>query len=158
MRIEYTTLNALVNLMLINERSLMNATIAIPVENDNIFEHFGKATKFKIYTIENDKVVDNVVAETEGGGHEAVGLWLVMRGVNAVICGRIGPGSLGALAAAGIPALMGIEGNADEAIEKFLAGKLTASDEPNCGGHHGGSCSSGCSSHGCGSGCGGCCH
>lgn len=140
----------------------MNITIAVPIENDDIFEHFGKATKFKIYTIENNKIISRDIAEAEGGSHEAVGLWLVMRGVNAVICGRIGPGSLGALTAAGIPALMGIEGNADEAIDKFLAGELTASDEPNCGGHHGGSCSSGCSSHGCGSrcgsGCGGCRH
>lgn len=140
----------------------MNATIAIPFENDNVFEHFGKAEKFKIYTIENDKVVDSVIAETEAGGHEAVGLWLVMRGVNAVICGRIGPGSLGALTAAGIVALMGVEGNADEAIEKFIAGELAPAHEPNCGGHHGGSCGSRCASHGCGSrcgsGCGGCHH
>lgn len=140
----------------------MNATIAIPFENDNVFQHFGKATKFKIYTIENDRVVDSSIAETEGGGHEAVGLCLVMRGVNAVICGRIGPGSLGALAAAGIAALAGIEGNADEAIEKFIAGELTPAYEPNCGGHHGGSCGSHCASHGCGSrcgsGCGGCHH
>lgn len=140
----------------------MNATIAIPFENDNVFQHFGKAAKFKIYTIENDRVVDSNIAEAEGGGHEAVGLWLVMRGVNAVICGRIGPGSLGALAAAGIAALAGIEGNADEAIGKFIAGELTPAYEPNCGGHHGGSCGSHCGSHGCGSrcgsGCGGCHH
>ena len=118
------------------------------------------------YSIENDKVVDSQVAETEGESHEAVGLWLVMRGVNAVICGNIGPGSLGALAAAGIVALAGVEGNADEAIEKFILGELAPTSSPNCSGHHGGGCHShcasgcgtgGCASH-CASGCGGCHH
>ena len=144
----------------------MNATIAIPFESSDVFQHFGKATKFKIYSIENDKVIDSQVAETEGESHEAVGLWLVMRGVNAVICGNIGPGSLGALAAAGIVALAGVEGNADEAIEKFISGELTPTSSPNCSGHHGGGCHShcasgcgtgGCASH-CASGCGGCHH
>lgn len=137
----------------------MNATIAIPFENDNVFQHFGKATQFKIYSIDDDKVTESQVVETEGESHESVGLWLVMRGVNAVICGNIGPGSLGALAAAGIVALAGVEGNADEAIKKFIAGDLAPTSSPNCGGHHGHggcSCSSRCGSRGCGSGGCGC--
>lgn len=127
----------------------MNGTFAIPVSDGKVFEHFGKAAQFKIYTVENGKIVNSEVAETDGGGHDAVGLWLVMRGVNAVICGSIGPGSLGALAAAGIVALAGVEGDADEAMAKFIAGELTPSSQPNCSGH-GGGCASHCGSGGCG--------
>lgn len=145
----------------------MNAKIAVPVENGEVFQHYGKAKQFKIYTIDDDKVTESATAEAEGGGHEAVAFWLVMRGVNAVICGNIGPGSLGALAGAGIVALAGVEGDADEAIAKFIAGDLAPASAPNCD-HHGheggcgGGCHSGdCHSGGCGGGCrsGGChCH
>lgn len=127
----------------------MNGTFAVPFEAGNVFEHFGKAKKFKIYTIENGEIVSAEIAETDGGGHEAVGLWLVMRGVNAVICGNIGPGSLGALAAAGIVTLAGVEGDADDAMKRFIAGELAPTSQPNCGGH-GGGCASRCGSGGCG--------
>lgn len=136
----------------------MNAKIAVPVENGAVFQHYGKATHFKIYTIEDDKVIESVMNEAEGGGHEAVAFWLVMRGVNAVICGNIGPGSLGALAGAGIVALAGVEGDADMAIAKFIAGDLIPTSTANCDHHGHGGCG-GCSSGGCGAGCGGChCH
>ena len=134
----------------------MNAIIAIPYFEGNIFEHFGKSEQFKIYTIENGRVAASEVAATDGTGHDAVGLWLVMRGVNAVICGNIGPAALGGLAAAGIMALAGVDGSCDEAIEKFLKGELLPAKSANCGHHSHGGC------HGsCGGSCGGChgsCH
>ena len=74
----------------------MNATIAIPVEGDEIFQHFGKASKFIIYTI-----------------------FLNL--------------------AAGIIALAGVSGAADEAVGKLIAGTLEALQTANCG-HHGGGC------------------
>lgn len=132
----------------------MNARIAIPFADGNVFRHFGKSTQFKIYTIADDKVTASETVGTDGTGHEALGLWLLRNGVNAVICGDIGPGALGALAAAGIAALAGVEGPADDAIAKLLAGTLEASPAANCGHHAGG----GCGSHGCGGchGSGGC--
>ena len=71
----------------------MNATIAIPFEDGQIFQHFGKASKFIIYTIANDAVTASEVCETGGSAHEEVALWLLTHGVNAVICGNIGPGA-----------------------------------------------------------------
>ena len=117
----------------------MNATIAIPVEGDEIFQHFGKASMFKIYTIANDTVTASEVCETDGSAHEEVALWLLTHGVNAVICGNIGPGAQGALMAAGIIALAGVSGAADEAVGKLIAGTLEALQTANCG-HHGGGC------------------
>lgn len=133
----------------------MNATIAIPYSDGEVFRHFGKAGQFKIYTIENGTVAASEIADTDGTGHDAIGLWLVMRGVNAVICGDIGPAAMGALAAAGIHALAGVEGPCDEAIEKFIKGELVKSETPNCS-HHARGCRSHCDG-GCG-GCGGGCH
>ena len=141
----------------------MNATIAIPVEGDNIFPHFGKAAKFRIYKIEGDAVVSTDESEPqEGTAHEEVAFWLLTRGVNAVICGNIGPGAQGALMAAGILALAGVEGAADEAVAKLIDGSLEAlRNLANCA-HHGGGCGGHCGGGSCGCGggsCGhGCCH
>lgn len=131
----------------------MNATIAIPHENGRIFQHFGKAAQFKIYTIENGEVVATRIEDVGGVGHEELGLWLVQRGVAAVVCGNVGPGAQGALTAAGIALLAGVEGPADDAIAKLLAGTLVASGSANCGHSPG--------EGGCGGGCGHChgrCH
>ena len=132
----------------------MNATIAMPVEGNEIFQHFGKASKFKIYTIENDAVTASEVCEPDGSAHEEVALWLLTHGVNAGICGNIGPGAQGALMAAGIIALAGVSGAADEAAQKLIAGTLEALQTANCS-HHGGGCGGKCGGH-CGHG--GCCH
>ncbi len=131
----------------------MNATIAIPHDNGQIFQHFGKSAQFKIYAIENDKVVSSTIENTDGVGHETLGLWLVQHGVDAVICGNVGPGAQGALMAAGIALLAGVEGPADDAVAKLVAGTLVAANTANCGHHHG--------AGGCGGGCGHCpghCH
>ncbi len=130
----------------------MDARIAIPYEDGNVFPHFGKSAAFKIYVVTDGKVASSEVVPADGAGHEALGLWLVMRGVNAVVCGGIGPGAQGALRAAGIWAFPGVEGSADAAIEKFLSGELVAQAAATCDRHvHAG----GCGSHGCG-GCHGC--
>lgn len=137
----------------------MNGIIAIPYQNGNIFDHFGKTKTFKIYTINEDIIEKSEISNFDCSDHESVGLWLVMQGVNAVICDNIGPGSLGALTAAGIVVLAGVEGDANEAMKKFIAGELTPTSKPNCNGHNGGcssdcgsarcSCSSHCASHRC---------
>lgn len=138
----------------------MNATIAVPVENDRIFQHFGKSTKFRIYEIVGNAVRKSETLDTGGIGHEELALWLLTHGVNAVICGNIGPGSQGALMAAGIVALAGVDDAADDAIAKLLDGTLEAlRDLANCAGHGGGGCGGHCGGH-CGGTCGhgGCCH
>ena len=116
----------------------MDAQIAIPYAEGRIFPHLGKSTQFKIYKIEKDRVVSSEVADTEGTGHEDLALWLVWHGVNAVICGNVGPGMQGALAGAGISLFAGV------------AGAVVTAQTATCGGGHGG-----CGGH-CGHGCGGC--
>lgn len=128
----------------------MNAHIAIPYSDGEIFQHFGKSTQFKLYVIEDDRIVSSEVKETGGVGHEDLALWLLTQGVQAVICGNIGPGAQGALVAAGIVPLAGVTGSADTAVDQLVAGTLVAMNGATCGGHGGG-----CGGHG--GGCGGSC-
>ncbi len=117
----------------------MNFCIAIPYSQDEVFQHFGKSSQFKIYTVANGAVASTEVLDTAGVGHEDLALWLVQHSVQAVVCGGIGPGAQGALVAAGIAVFAGVEGAADEAARRLLAGELAPAGGAKC--HGGGSCS-----------------
>ena len=118
----------------------MNFRIAIPYSQDEVFQHFGKSSQFKIYTVANGAVAAAEVLDTAGVGHEDLALWLVQHSVEAVVCGGIGPGAQGALAAAGIAVFAGVEGAADEAARRLVAGELAPMGAATCQGHGGGSC------------------
>lgn len=64
--------------------------IAVTYENGNIFQHFGHTEQFKIYDIEDGKVVKEQVAGTEGSGHGALAGMLSDLKADVLICGGIG--------------------------------------------------------------------
>ena len=127
--------------------------IAVTYENGQIFQHFGHTEQFKVYTVENGKVTDTTVVDTNGQGHGALAGLLKTIGADAIICGGIGGGAQMALAEAGIKLFGGVSGSCDEAVEALLAGKLGYDPNVKCDHHdheHGGEGHT-CGDHGCGS-------
>ena len=133
--------------------------IAVTYENGNVFQHFGRTENFKIYNVEDGKILSAEVVNSNGAGHEDLATFLADSGVNLVICGGLGGGAQAALAAAGIIVFSGATGNTDEAVEKFLAGELEQGGancdhhhhehgEGGCCGHHGGEEGGHCGHHG----------
>ena len=140
--------------------------IAVTYDNGNVFQHFGKTEFFKVYEVEDDKIVSSEVIGSNGTGHGALAGLLAERGIQVLICGGIGGGAQAALAEAGIELCSGAQGDADAAVEAYLKGELESTGV-NCDHHHeeGHSCgnheeSHSCGGHeeghSCGSGCGGC--
>lgn len=130
--------------------------IAVTYENGNIFQHFGHTEKFKIYDVEDGKIVSSEVVDTNGSGHGALAGVLNALNADVLICGGIGGGAQAALAAANIKLYGGVSGNADEAVAAFVAGNLAFDPNVRCNhhDHHGEGHT--CGDHGCGSGhCGG---
>ncbi len=131
--------------------------IAVTYENGNIFQHFGHSEQFKIYEVEDGKIVSSQVVGTNGSGHGALALLLSDLSVDALICGAIGGGAQNALASAGIRLFGGVSGSADKAVEAFLACNLGYDPNVRCDHHgHGHSCSShscGENKHDCGGNC-----
>ena len=109
--------------------------IAVPFENENIYGHFGHASAFKIYEIENGKIVTMRILPTLGSGHGALAGFLASKDVDTLICGGIGGGAQNALANVGIKVYGGVSGNADIAIHSFLAGKLDYNPNAHCDCH-----------------------
>ena len=73
--------------------------IAVTYENGEIFQHFGHTEQFKVYDVENGKIVSSEVVDTNGSGHGALAGVLSALHVDALICGGIGGGAQAALAA-----------------------------------------------------------
>ena len=125
--------------------------IAVTYENGQIFQHFGHTKAFKIYTVEDNKVVSADVIDTNGSGHGALAGMLRILGVDTLICGGIGGGAQTALRDAGIALYGGVSGDADTAVEEYLAGTLMFNPDVKCS-HHDHEHGEGghtCGSHGC---------
>ena len=110
--------------------------IAVTYDNGEIFQHFGHTEQFKLYDIENGKVVASEVVGTNGSGHGALAGFLAEHQVQVLICGGIGGGAQNALVQAAL-----------------LEGQLNYDADVKCshhdhehgeGGHQ-------CGNHGCGS-------
>ena len=129
--------------------------LAVTYENGEIFQHFGHTEQFKVYDIEEGKVIASEVVSTNGSGHGALAGVLASLNADVLICGGIGGGAQVALAEAGIKLFGGVSGDADKAVEAYLAGNLAYNPNVQCNHHgehhHGGTCGNhGCGSHSCG--------
>lgn len=124
--------------------------IAVTYANGEIFQHFGHTEEFKVYDVQDGKVVASGVVDTNGQGHGALAGVLTALKADVLICGGIGGGAQMALAAAGIKLYGGVSGSADAAVEALLAGTLDYNPAVKCSHHgeHGEGHT--CGEHGCG--------
>ena len=109
--------------------------VAVTYDNGNVFGHFGRTEQFKVYDIEDGKIVSSKILDTNGEGCGALAGILNIADVDALICGGIGGGAQMALEEAGIKLYAGASGSTDAAVEALIAGTLDASGEANCD-HH----------------------
>ena len=109
--------------------------VAVTYDNGNVFGHFGRTEQFKVYDIEDGKIVDSKILGTNGEGCGALAGILNSANIDALICGGIGGGAQMALVEAGIKLYAGASGRADTAVEALITGTLDASGEANCD-HH----------------------
>ncbi|MBM6803962.1 FKBP-type peptidyl-prolyl cis-trans isomerase [Mediterraneibacter glycyrrhizinilyticus] len=130
--------------------------IAVTYDNGNIFQHFGRTESFKVYEVEDNKVISSEVIGSNGVGHGALAGLLSGQSVDVLICGGIGGGAQAALQEAGVELCAGAEGDADQAVEAYLKGELISTGA-NCDHHYhedGHSCGDHEEGHSCGGGCG----
>lgn len=127
--------------------------IAVTYENGQVFQHFGHTSQMKVYDVEGRQIVKEQIADTSGSGHGALAGFLSGLNVDVLICGGIGGGAQTALSQAGIKLYGGVTGDADGAVQRFLAGTLDYNPDIHCDhhGHEHGRCGEnkhGCAGHG----------
>ena len=132
--------------------------IAVTYDNGQVFQHFGRTEAFKVYEVEDDKVINSEIVESNGVGHGALAGLLADNTIDVLICGGIGGGAMAALEERSIEVCAGAQGDTDEVVEAYLKGELETAgvtcdhhgENHSCGDHEeGGSCGGGCNG-GCG--------
>ena len=113
----------------------MKVAVTYEKETGNIFQHFGKTQYFKIYQIEDGKILSSEVIDNGGNGHHAIPPYLKSLDVETLIRGNRGQGAIEAIAASGLKEMPGITGSADKAAELFAKGELKPNFEAKCN-HH----------------------
>ncbi len=124
--------------------------IAVTYENGQVFQHFGHTENFKVYDIEDGKVISSEIIGSNGTGHGALAGLLAGEEIDVLICGGIGGGVQQALTDNGIELCAGASGDTDAAVEAYLKGELintgancdhhSHEEGHSCGDHEGGHC------------------
>ncbi len=118
------------------EKGTNRMRIAVTYENGEIFQHFGHTEQFKLYDVEDGRIVAEQIVPTNGSGHGALAGFLKAAQADVLICGGIGMGAQNALAEAGIKLYGGVSGSADAAAQALAAGTLRYDPDARCD-HHG---------------------
>ncbi|MDD2217023.1 MAG: NifB/NifX family molybdenum-iron cluster-binding protein [Eubacteriales bacterium] len=108
--------------------------IAVPYENGEIFQHFGKSKSFKIYETRSIYVLQTEMLKNADMTHDSIAEFFKEKGVNVIICGGIGEAAILALNNAGLQVLTGAQGDADEIVKACLKNEVklsTTSNRPN---------------------------
>lgn len=132
---------------ILEKGEMITMRIGVTYEKGQIFQHFGHTEQFKVYDIEDGKVVSSTIVDTAGSGHGALAGFLLNNKVDVLICGGIGGGAQMALAQAGIKLFGGVSGSADAAVEAFLQNNLVFNPNVQCNHHEHGEGHT-CGSHG----------
>ena len=133
----------------IHEKGSKAMRIAVTYESGEIFQHFGRTAQFKLYDVEDGKIVRNQIVDTNGSGHGALAGFLQAVQADALICGGIGMGAQMALADAGIRLYAGVQGDADLAAKALAEGRLEYDPDARCDHHEGDYGHDHCANHRC---------
>ena len=99
---------------------------AATYDNGQVGQDFAQTRQFKLYTIEDDRVVHMEVVETDGGSEQALTDVLKAQGAGILVCGKLSPAAQTALLLAGIAPFPGAYGDADMQVGALLVGMLEA--------------------------------
>lgn len=116
--------------------------IAISTDNGQVSAHFGRCPTYTLFEIEDGRILQRT--EIPNPGHQPGFLpdYLYRMGVSVIIAGGMGPRAQGLFAAKNIQTVTGVQGNVDEAVDRFLRQELKAGrDLCDHEHHHEGPCS-----------------
>ena len=98
--------------------------IAVTYDDTEVYQHFGDTSYFKIYDVQDGKVVKSELVPTGDVSHAALIPFLAERGVDTLICGGLGEKAFKLLEEAGIKVYGGAKCDTDIAVQNLLEGKM----------------------------------
>jgi Mrp family chromosome partitioning ATPase/predicted Fe-Mo cluster-binding NifX family protein len=102
--------------------------IAVASEKENVTGHFGHCENFNVFEVENGKIIKFESVGNPGHKPGFLPNFLHDLGVNIIISGGMGSGAVDIFNEKGIQVVTGANGNAKEAVEKFVSGSLVSTN------------------------------
>lgn len=102
--------------------------IAVASEGKNLTKHFGHCEDFNIYYVEDKKIVKSESISNPGHRPGFLPNFLDGLGINVIISGGMGRGAVEIFRERGIEVVIGPTGDARQAVEQYLQGKLVSTD------------------------------
>ena len=99
--------------------------IAISTEGNEVFPHFGHSQVFTIVDVVDGRIVCKGVIPNPGHQPGFIPRFLNEKGVDLVVTGAMGARAQDIFQELGMKTVLGVRGNVDEVIERFLARTLT---------------------------------
>lgn len=117
--------------------------IAVASEGKMVAEHFGHCEGFNIFTVADNAVSSREFVKNPGHRPGFLPNYLNDMGVNVIISGGMGGGAIEIFNEKGIQVVTGAAGDAEDAVNRFLAGRLKSTGSvcrehqhsDSCGGH-----------------------
>lgn len=106
----------------------MSKKIAIPTNGEVLDPHFGRASGFTVFEIEDNKAHFVEVLSSTGLQHQHAGLanMFKSKGVEVLVCGGIGGGMINGLNSVGLEVVSGASGNVVEVADLYAKGKIVS--------------------------------
>ena len=98
--------------------------IAVASEGKLVSGHFGHCEGFTIYDVSDNKVLGEATVPNPGHRPGYLPVFLKEKDVNVIIAGGMGETAQQLFAENGIKVVVGVEGESDEVVEKYLKGQL----------------------------------
>ena len=102
--------------------------IAIAVDNNQVSAHFGRCPSFAIIELQGKEVSSKEIIPNPGHRTGFLPKFLAEKGVHTIICGGMGRRAIDLFNEKGIKSIVGVSGDIDEVIHKYLKGQLKESD------------------------------
>lgn len=130
--------------------------IATTYEAGKICQIFGNTKQFKVFTVQDDKIISSEIIDADGGADTFAGT-LVFNDVDVLICGSIEGGPLYSLLSVGIRTYPGVAGEPEGAVMQFISGNMAFTPDAGCEHeHHQHHKENGCKGENCNGDCAGC--
>lgn len=98
--------------------------IAAASENGSVSAHFGHCREFMLFDTEDGQIVREETIPSPGHDYGSLPDFLRDKGAEVIITGGMGQGAADRFAALGFVVIIGAEGKAREAAERYLKGEL----------------------------------
>ena len=98
--------------------------IAVSCNENQIWAHFGHCGNFMIYDAENGQIVKEESVPNPGHKPGFLPNFLADMGVEVIISGGMGGGAVDIFNERNVEVVLGAQGDAKEAVERYLRGEL----------------------------------